>query len=407
MEALLEHLLQLLIALGPWIVFAVTFAETAVFIGLLLPAEATVIAAAVLAVNSEFSLRAVLAATFFGGLLGDQTGYFLGRHGGNRVVARGGVVARMWHRYEPVAARLFRRHAITAVSMARFISFVRTLMPWFAGMTEMRYSRFLFYDIIGVFGWTVASVAVGYVAGRSWRAAAETLGVVTAWIIGVLVVIAVIVATVKRHERKRRAKNGVLRVGLTGNIASGKSSVTAIWRELGAHVIDADVLAREAIAPGTPGYRDVIREFGAGVVANGDIDRRALRRLVFDDEKKRRKLESIIHPEVARLRRRAERKLGRQGARVVVNDIPLLFEVGLQHEFDIVVLVDAPEDVRIARIVETRGLDREEARSMVAAQMPAHEKRLPATYVIDNDGTLDDLRAKAAEVWKEIAEHAS
>ena len=407
MEALLDQLIRLLIAVGPWIVFATTFAETAVFIGLLIPAEATVIVASVLAVSGEFSIQSVFFATLAGGFLGDQTGYLLGRFGGNRVVARGGVIARLWHKYEPAAARLFRRHAAFSVSIARFISFVRTLMPWFAGMSEMRSGRFVLYDFIGVLGWAAASVALGYVAGESWRVVAARLGVASAYIVAAIVVVAVALAI--RHKRRAAAEQptGMLRIGLTGNIASGKSTVTEHWRTLGAQVIDADVLARRAVEPGSTGYRDVVREFGAGIVKNGEIDRASLRALVFNDEKKRKKLEAIVHPEVARLRKVEEQKLAAAGARVIVNDIPLLYEAGLQNEFDMVVLVDAPEDIRIARIVETRGLSESEAERMVSAQMPADEKRMPATYVIDNDSTIEELKNKATEVWQDIQERAS
>lgn len=404
MEALLEQLIRLLLTLGPWIVLVTTFVETAFFVGLLIPAEATVIVASVLAVSGEFSLRSVFLATFVGGFLGDQTGYLLGRFAGNRVVAREGLIARLWHKYEPAAAKLFRRHAALSVSMARFISFVRTLMPWFAGMSEMRWGRFAAYDFIGVLGWAAASVAVGFVAGESWRVVAARLGVVSAYIVAAIVLLALLLTMrSKRRERKEKAI-GMVRIGLTGNIASGKSTVTEVWRSLGVPIIDADVLARRAVEPGTPGYRDVVREFGAGIVKNGQIDRAALRDVVFNDDKKRKRLEAIVHPEVARLRRAEERKLAASGARIVVNDIPLLFEAKLQNEFDIVVLVDAPEEVRIARIVQTRGLDENEARRMVEAQMPADEKRMPATYVIDNDGTLEEVRQKATAVWQEITE---
>lgn len=186
------------------------------------------------------------------------------------------------------------------------------------------------------------------------------------------------------------------RVGLTGNIASGKSTVAEIWRELGASVIDADVLARRAIDPGTPGHARVLAAFGT-------VDRGELRDIVFSDAQKRKQLESIIHPEVNRLRLEQEAALAARGARIVVHDIPLLFEVGMQNEFDAVVLVHAPEPVRIARIVATRGIDEEEAKRMVLAQMPSSEKRPLATFVIPNDGSLEDLRAHATRVWNEIS----
>jgi len=194
------------------------------------------------------------------------------------------------------------------------------------------------------------------------------------------------------------------RVGLTGNIASGKSAVADVWRSLGARVVDADVLARAAVAPGSAGLAGVAERFGAGVLDDaGALDRAALRRLVFDDEAQRRALEAIVHPEVERLRQQEERRAQEDGARVVVHMIPLLFETGMQDRFDVVVLVDAPADVRRRRIIETRGLTASEADAMIAAQMPSQEKRQHAHLVIDNDGDLATLRARAAQVWRELA----
>ena len=192
----------------------------------------------------------------------------------------------------------------------------------------------------------------------------------------------------------------LFRVGLTGNIASGKSSVADVWRELGAAVIDADQLARAAMLPGSAGHRRVLAAFGT-------TDRAALRDIVFRDPARRAELERIIHPEVARLRREAEAELEARGERIVVNDIPLLFEAGLAHEFDLIVLVDAPRAVRIERIVGNRGLDRGAAEQMVDAQMPAEEKRGRATFVIDNAGERAELKRKAQEVWRQIEARAS
>lgn len=404
MEALLDHLVHLLRAAGPWIVFATTFLETAVFVGLLIPAEPVVLLAAVLVVAGKFSLHSVVIATFLGALLGDQAGYALGRFGGNRVIARGGRIARIWQRYEPTAARLFRRQAIISVTLARFISFVRTLMPWFAGMSRMPYARFFFYDLVGVLAWTTALVSVGYAAGESWRVVAEALGTASAYLIGAILVIALVFVARDWRSKRVLARRGVVRVALTGNIGSGKSSVANVWRTLGAPIIDADVLARRALKPGTRGFKEVVRQFGPGVIVNGVIDRAHLRGIVFKNEGRRKTLESIVHPAVARLRASEERRLASTGARVIVNDIPLLFETGLQNDFDVVVVVDAPENVRIDRIMRDRGLTREEALSMVVAQMPADEKRLPGTFVIDNNGTLKDLQLKAEELWQDLLE---
>ncbi len=198
------------------------------------------------------------------------------------------------------------------------------------------------------------------------------------------------------------------RVGLTGNIASGKSAVAAMWRSLGAPVVDADVLARAAVAPGTPGLRAVRDAFGPGVMdASGALDRAALRHLVFADAAARRRLEAIVHPEVARLRAEAEATLAREGAAIVVHDIPLLFEVGAERALDLVVLVDAPEALRLERLVHDRGLPEAEARAMIAAQMPAEAKRPRAGLVIDNDGTLAELATKAERAWAEIRRRAA
>ena len=200
----------------------------------------------------------------------------------------------------------------------------------------------------------------------------------------------------------------MLRVALTGNIASGKSSVARVWARLGAPIIDADALARRAVEPGSPALDRIARAFGPEVLEpGGGLNREAMRGIVFRDEAARRRLEAIVHPEVGRLRAEEERRLEQEGARVVVNDIPLLFEVGLEDEFDVVVLVDAPEAVRLDRLVRGRGLDPEEARRMIAAQMPAESKRRRADIVIENAGTLEELEANAERVWRELERRAS
>jgi dephospho-CoA kinase len=192
----------------------------------------------------------------------------------------------------------------------------------------------------------------------------------------------------------------MLRIGLTGNIASGKSAVADVWRKLGARVIDADVLARAAIAEGTPGHQKVLETFGT-------TDRAALRDLVFRDPKSRRQLEQIIHPEVARLRREKEVELERGGINVVVNDIPLLFEAALQDQVDVIVLVHAAREIRIGRIVNNRGISRPEAERMIDAQMPSEQKKDRVDYVIENSGTLEQLEQRAEEVWHQLTTRAS
>lgn len=195
----------------------------------------------------------------------------------------------------------------------------------------------------------------------------------------------------------------MLRVGLTGNIASGKSTVARVWARHGARIIDADQLARRAVEPGSPGLERVVAAFGKGVLDQGGaLDRAALRVVVFQDSAARARLEAIVHPEVARLRGELEAEAEAAGAQVVVNDIPLLFEVGLEAEFDLVVLVDAPEETRLARLVHERGLGPDVARSMIEAQLPAAAKHGRADLLIENAGTLTELEARAEEVWREI-----
>lgn len=398
MDAFLQDIIQLLIRLGPWIVFVVTAAETAVFLGLLIPAEATVLVAAFLADAGYFEIEEVLLATLAGGFLGDQVGYALGRASGRRAAARDGRLGRLWRRHEARATLLFRQRSILAVTLARFVSFVRTLMPWFAGMTGMSYPRFLVYDILGVLGWGVGSVFAGYLAGRSWHALADALGTVsTIIIVALLAVLAVI------GVRARQRRRATVRIGLTGNIASGKSAVTDFWQQRGAVIIDADELARLAVEPGTSGLREVVRVFGRGVLdAQGRLDRAALRHVVFADEKKRQQLESILHPEIERLRQLAELRAVKAGHRLIVHSIPLLFEKRMEDLFDAVVLVDAPVEARRERLVQRRGLGGAEADAMIAAQMPSAEKRARAHYVIENDRGLEELEQGAGAVWAEL-----
>jgi len=199
----------------------------------------------------------------------------------------------------------------------------------------------------------------------------------------------------------------VYRVALTGNIASGKSVVAEVWKRKGAAVVDADELAREAVAPGSPGLQEVRRRFGESVIApDGSLDRAVLRRIVFEDEARRSDLESVLHPIIARLRRAADAGLARRGTSIVVHVIPLLFETGLDATFDCVVFVDASERTRLTRLVEHRQLDPMEAERMIAAQMPAAVKRARAHLVIDNESTLHELEAAAAVAWREIERRA-
>jgi len=200
-ESLLPTIIELLIKVGPWIVFLVVLAETAVFLGLLVPAEATVLIGAFLADQGYFEVEHILASVLAGGLIGDQAGYLLGRHGGARFVARGGRIGGLWSRYEVATANLFRRHAAIAVTLARFLSFVRTLMPWCAGMSRMPYARFLFYDVLGVLGWSVGSVALGYLAGESCTLIAGALGTAGGLLLAPVVLVTIVAAVRRRGLR--------------------------------------------------------------------------------------------------------------------------------------------------------------------------------------------------------------
>lgn len=199
----------------------------------------------------------------------------------------------------------------------------------------------------------------------------------------------------------------MLHLALTGNIASGKSTVAALLAAHGATIIDADLLAREAVAPGSAGLAAVVRHFGEGVLAiDGTLDRAALRQRVFRDPAAREALNGIVHPAVRRLRDAAVAAAAARGDRIVISDIPLLFEVGLERAFDGIILVDAPESVRLARLVHDRGLGADEARAMIEAQWPSERKRAGATWIIENDGPLELLPPRVAAVWREIKAQA-
>jgi dephospho-CoA kinase len=199
----------------------------------------------------------------------------------------------------------------------------------------------------------------------------------------------------------------MLNVGLTGNIASGKSAVADLLRRWGATVIDADEIVREVQAPGGPVMRDISARFGASVVRpDGSLDRVALRRRVMADPDALAALNRIVHPAVQTRRAELTAAARSRGDRLVVSDIPLLFEAAEPSEFDVIVLVDAPEEVRLARLMEHRGLDREEARRMIEAQMPSREKRARSDYVIENDGDPAALERAAKVVWRALRSRA-
>lgn len=198
----------------------------------------------------------------------------------------------------------------------------------------------------------------------------------------------------------------MFRIGLTGGIAAGKSVVSHRLDELGAVVVDHDVLAREAVAPGSVGLAEVVEEFGDRVLADdGSLDRAALGRVVFGDVGARTRLEEIVHPEVRRLAAEREAAAGAADPRaVVVHDIPLLVETGQADRFHLLVVVHAPAAQRVARLVTGRSMTEDEARSRVAAQADDDERLAVADVVLDGTGTEDDLRARVDALWTRVAQ---
>lgn len=196
-------------------------------------------------------------------------------------------------------------------------------------------------------------------------------------------------------------------IGLTGNIASGKSEVAAMLAERGATVIDADVLAREAVRPETQALKDIVKRWGKDILkTDGSLDRAALRQIVFADQSELDALNRIVHPGVTRLRDREIARARERGDQIVICVIPLLFERNLSEEFDAIVLVDSPRPLRLERMVATRSLEETDAMNMIAAQMPAELKRARADYVIENNGSLQDLERDVDALWSSLQRNA-
>jgi len=192
-----------------------------------------------------------------------------------------------------------------------------------------------------------------------------------------------------------------LRVGLTGGIASGKSTVSAMLAELGAVVIDADALAREVVQRGTPGLDAVVAEFGTTLLTpEGDLDRAAMGSLVFGDAAARKRLEAIVHPLV--LEQMVALEEAAADDDLVVHDIPLLAEGGRADTFDAVIVVDCPPELQIARMMSDRGWTREDAESRIAAQATREQRLAIATHVIENTGSIDELRDRVIAVFVDL-----
>lgn len=193
----------------------------------------------------------------------------------------------------------------------------------------------------------------------------------------------------------------MVRVGLTGGIASGKSMVADELAARGAIIIDADLLAREVVEPGTPALAAIIDRFGAQVLRDGQIDRARLAQIVFADPHARRDLERIVHPAVRARAAELERAAG--DAAVVVHVIPLLVETGQHEDFDVVVTVDADHETQIQRLMVRNGFTRAEAESRIAAQASREDRRRAADVVVDNTGSLTQLREQIDALWAELS----
>jgi len=193
-----------------------------------------------------------------------------------------------------------------------------------------------------------------------------------------------------------------MRVALTGGIASGKSTVSAILTELGAVVIDSDRLARDVVAPGTPGLAQVVEAFGPEVLTqDGQMDRPKVGSIVFADPQKRQVLEQIIWPLVAAAT--AERVEAAGPDALVVHDIPLLVETGQAPLYDAVIVVDVPQELQVERMLRDRAMSEEDALARIGAQATREQRLAVATYVIENTGTLAELRDRVTQVFDELA----
>lgn len=196
---------------------------------------------------------------------------------------------------------------------------------------------------------------------------------------------------------------GVLILGLTGGIGSGKSSVSRLLAARGAVIIDADLVAREVVAPDTPGLAAVLAEFGDAVAAaDGSLDRAALGRIVFDDDQARARLNAILHPLIGTRTAELWAEAETGGASVLVHDVPLLVEAHLEGSYDQVIVVDVPVELQLDRLVQLRDMDPEEAASRIAAQVSRETRLAAATQVIDNSGDLEQLERRVDALWKKL-----
>lgn len=198
----------------------------------------------------------------------------------------------------------------------------------------------------------------------------------------------------------------MLRIGLTGGIAAGKSTASARFGELGATVVDHDVLARRAVEPGSAGLVEIVQAFGDRAIKDGALDRAALAKIVFHEPAARAQLDAIVHPHVFAMSRAADNQARAARSRVVVHDIPLLVEVTQgRGDFDIVVTVAADEELRVRRLIEGRGMTEADARARLSAQATDDQRAAIADVVLDGNGSADQLRAQVDEFWNMSVPH--
>ena len=381
---------------GPWLVGGMAMFETALIIGLVLPTEPTLVVATAFALQGHFSFGSVVGAAVLGAALGDSAGFMIGRWGGPRVLGGRGRIARMARRHQDRALDLFERHAGLSVSLARMVPFVRTLMPLVAGSTGVAYRRFLAFDLLGITGWAFLGLGIAYAGARSWEIGVGSVGLGWAMLGGAGLIAAFLVL---KGLLLRPSVGDAVSVGLTGNIAAGKSAVASLWKDVGVPVVSADDLARRVVEPGSPGLSAVVEVFGEDILeADGSLNRGALSSVVFQDEEARHRLEAVIHPRVRVLRDRWMRERMAGHDVICVSEIPLLFEVGLENEFDATVVVDASEKIRLARLRDERGLSPEQAQAIMETQMDPGLKRERATHLLVNEGDVQALEDQALEV---------
>lgn len=387
MDALAEELVRLIRSYGPVLLTVLAFLETSFLTGLIVPAGVALLLAAFMAAGGTFPLVSAVGAAVLGAFLGDSAGFWIGRAAGPRMLSHSGIPGRLLKGHRGRLRRLVEAPPWISVSLARVVAFVRTLMPIAAGVGTIRYHRFLAWDALGIAVWAATYTSVGYLAGDSWLRLSRIVG--AGW--SVLFFGGLVGVYIMRRVRRRRGVQ-MMSVGLTGSAASGKSTVLEVWREAGVPVVSADQLAREAVAPGSEGLTEIGRVFGEDVLLpDGGLNRSAMRSTIFGDASARQRLEEILHPRIQVLREAWLDEQEAAGQRMVVSEIPLLFETEIQTQFDRVIVVHAPRDVLVQRLTNERDLDVEDARALLEAQIPSETTLHLADHVIINTGSLDEL----------------